>query len=51
MDPFVIIWTINMDLPSKIILIVEMKAYRKTKRDQFISAWCILRIYFSLKSK
>jgi hypothetical protein len=40
--------TIMEDLPSELILLVEMKAQQRTIRDQPIGVWCILSIsYFN----
>jgi len=43
--------TIMKDLPSELILLVEMKARERTISDQPIGVWCILSIsyFFQLK--
>jgi len=49
---FVFTRTSNMkDLPSEIILLVEMDAREITMKDQPMIIWCILRIYISLELK
>jgi hypothetical protein len=39
------------DLPSEIILLLEMKARGRTTRDQLTVIWCIPRIYNPFESK
>jgi hypothetical protein len=43
--------TIMEDLPSELILLVEMKAQERTIRDQPIGVWCILSISYFLQLK
>jgi hypothetical protein len=42
--------TTNMkNLLSKVILLVEMKALRRTRRNQSMDVWYILKAYYTLE--